>query len=273
MPLIFNRKVTLKRATFSTQLPLLSINFLLAKILPKRLKTNGVTSEVKWQSLSKVVPPKKLKKSSRILIPHRKWFPKSMKALTSLKDLWLAWKSNLVYLFQDYMNRSLSMTSLIAWLWRLLRSFVGKSTKSWALNFWVKCINRWTINWKEVFISMSFWIITWRIAPIMKWCTDWIYFSLRLFGKYLAVNDLNSEKFWFMFGLSPESEISKNKFEDTMKKTFESKDEKAWGPLWSSFSRDRDSCNVGLIIKAFQKYESWKLIFIACLKRINRFEG
>jgi hypothetical protein len=79
---------------------------------------------------------------------------------------------------------------------------------------------------------------------------------LRLFGKYLAVNDLNSEKFWFMFGLNPESEVSKNKFEEIMKKTFESKDEKVWEPLWNSFSRDRDSCNVGVIIKAFQKYES-----------------
>lgn len=59
-----------------------------------------------------------------------------------------------------------------------------------------------------------------------------------------------------MFGLNPESEISKNKFEEVMKKTFESKDGKPWEALWNAFSRDRDSCNVGTIIRAFQKYES-----------------
>lgn len=39
-----------------------------------------------------------------------------------------------------------------------------------------------------------------------------LLFSLRLFGKYFEVSDLDSEKFWFMFGLTPDSEISKNKF-------------------------------------------------------------
>ena len=41
-----------------------------------------------------------------------------------------------------------------------------------------------------------------------------------------------------------------------MKKTFDSKDEKLWETVWNSCGRNRDSINVGSIIKTFQKYES-----------------
>ena len=49
-----------------------------------------------------------------------------------------------------------------------------------------------------------------------------------MFGKYFVASDLNAEKFWFMFGLDSEAEISKTKFLETMRKTFESKDDKTW---------------------------------------------
>jgi Ca2+-binding EF-hand superfamily protein len=58
-----------------------------------------------------------------------------------------------------------------------------------------------------------------------------------------------------MFDLNKDAEISRNKFLEIMKKNFESKDEKQWENLWSLFARERDSCNVGSIIKVFQKYE------------------
>lgn len=36
--------------------------------------------------------------------------------------------------------------------------------------------------------------------------------SYRLLGKYFQLNDLDAEKYWFMFGLEPDMDISKNKF-------------------------------------------------------------
>ena len=59
-----------------------------------------------------------------------------------------------------------------------------------------------------------------------------------------------------MFGLNEESEISRQKYTETMRKTFDSKDDKMWENVWDTFARNRDTCNVGVIIKALQKYES-----------------
>ena len=42
-----------------------------------------------------------------------------------------------------------------------------------------------------------------------------------------------------------------------MKKSFESKEEKMWDSVWDSFARNRETSNVGAIIKTFQKYETW----------------
>lgn len=41
-----------------------------------------------------------------------------------------------------------------------------------------------------------------------------------------------------------------------MKKSFESKEEKMWDSVWDSFARNRETSNVGAIIKTFQKYET-----------------
>lgn len=59
-------------------------------MLPKRRKMNGVMSEVKSQNLFKVVPPKKVTKSSRISMPPPRLSHKSMKALFIPKDLLIA---------------------------------------------------------------------------------------------------------------------------------------------------------------------------------------
>ena len=80
-------------------------------------------------------------------------------------------------------------------------------------------------------------------------------FSLRLLGKYFSINDLNAEKYWFQFGLNPESDISKSKFIECMAFSFESQDEKVWEGLWSVFDKGRGVCNIGGIINTFSKYE------------------
>ena len=62
---------------------------------------------------------------------------------------------------------------------------------------------------------------------------------MRLLGKYFYISDLNAEKFWFQFGLDGEAEISKTKFLESMKKTFDNREEKIWEPLWTAFARER----------------------------------
>lgn len=78
---------------------------------------------------------------------------------------------------------------------------------------------------------------------------------LRIIGKYLYHSDLDSEKFWYMFGLNPDAEISKGKFLEIMGKTFESKSDKLWENMWGVFDKGRGSCNMALIIRSFKKYE------------------
>lgn len=57
-----------------------------------------------------------------------------------------------------------------------------------------------------------------------------------------------------MFGLSSDSEISKNKFIQILRKNFETKDEKEWENFWSMFDKGKGTCNVGSIIKIIKKY-------------------
>ena len=58
-----------------------------------------------------------------------------------------------------------------------------------------------------------------------------------------------------MFGLTAESQLSKNKFMELMKKTFETKEERTWDNFWGLFDKGRGSANVGNIVKLMKKYE------------------
>lgn len=58
-----------------------------------------------------------------------------------------------------------------------------------------------------------------------------------------------------MFGYESDLDISRGKFMEILKKTFESPDDKLWGNFWFYFGKDRDAVNVGSIVAAMQKYE------------------
>jgi hypothetical protein len=76
-----------------------------------------------------------------------------------------------------------------------------------------------------------------------------------MLGKYFLMNDLTAEKFWYMFGLTADSDLSRNKFLDAMRRTFDSKEEKLWDHIWGKFDKGRGACNVGAIIRTLEKYE------------------
>ncbi len=42
---------------------------------------------------------------------------------------------------------------------------------------------------------------------------------------------------------------------EVMGKTFETKGDKAWEGLWSSFDKGRGTCGIASIIRTFRKYE------------------
>lgn len=80
---------------------------------------------------------------------------------------------------------------------------------------------------------------------------------MRLLGKYFHDNDLNCERFWFLFGLSPDDEISKNRFTEVMCKSFEGGDRagQLWQKMWDHFDRGRGAILVAVLCREMGKYE------------------
>ena len=79
---------------------------------------------------------------------------------------------------------------------------------------------------------------------------------LRLLGKYFFNNDLNCERFWFLFGISPDSDISKARFIEVMTKTFEGGEQapKLWEKLWAYFDKGRGVLPVSALSGEMKKY-------------------
>ena len=84
-----------------------------------------------------------------------------------------------------------------------------------------------------------------------------ILFRLRLLGKYFFNNDLNCERFWFLFGINPDSDISKHRFIEVMTKTFEGPQgaDKLWEKLWNYFDKGRGVLPVTALSHEMAKYE------------------
>ena len=80
---------------------------------------------------------------------------------------------------------------------------------------------------------------------------------MRLLGKYFYNNDLNCERFWFLFGINPDADISKNRFIEVMCKTFEGPDElgRLWENMWNYFDKGRGVLPVAALSNEISKYE------------------